>query len=242
MLIKCHFWNYILFILPWLTCLDENITNIKYPTCIANNKYMDCIFKKKRRAIAVKWKSNIYLYCAIKYVNPKKREEINELIGLFCCLFAIFCLLWYWVMWWHTLQKCMLIVGARSMGLTYFLWFSSWTATAAHVKQPNVFHSFWLGEKKQNKKKTFWCVFSLTAFPGSVLRYNFFTKQKNIYILYNTGIHRIHAYNGLSVVLQNSRRPLWIRHTHILLPFQTRPFFVCSLCFSSALCFCWISF
>lgn len=135
---------------------------------IAINKYMDCILKEKESRFCSLKKHRISFleksYCSqakSKHFkancNPfrlhnkvckskKKRQEINEWIGLFCCLFAIFCLSWYWVMWRRTLQKCMLIVWARSMGLTYFLWFSSCTATAAHVKQPNVFHSFLLGE------------------------------------------------------------------------------------------------
>lgn len=65
-------------------------------------------------------------------------------------------------------------------------------------------------------------------------------KKKQHLILYNSGISRIHAYNELSIVLQNYGRSSWIRSTHILLPFQTRPFFFSSLCFPSH--FCRISF
>lgn len=111
--------------------------------------------------------------------HPQKREEINEWIGPFCCLFAIFCLPWNWVMWRRTLQKCMLIVWARSMGLTYFLWFSSWTATAAHVKQPNVFHSFWLW-----KKKLVWmCSFSQSISRKCITIYFFYRVKKKMFYI-----------------------------------------------------------
>lgn len=60
----------------------------------------------------------------------------------FCCAFAIFCLMWVKReleqqirMATHT--QCMLIVWARSMGMTYFLSSASWTATAGHINSPN---------------------------------------------------------------------------------------------------------
>lgn len=64
-------------------------TSLKYPKCIANNKYMHCIFKKKKRAIAVKWKSNISLYCSIKYVSPQKNRG-NKWINWYFLLFVSF--------------------------------------------------------------------------------------------------------------------------------------------------------
>lgn len=138
---------------------------------------------------------------------------MSELVS-FCCFFAaIFCLRWCWVMWWHALQKCMLIVWARSMGLTYFLWFSSWTATAAHVKQPNVFHHFWLGKiacfdacsPSQHFLEVYskWILFNTTMqFTGFPLKIN--------YWLYCGIMDAPHGLEGLI------------------------PFFLSSLCFSSA--------
>lgn len=145
------------------------------------------------------WKHHSNIQHVLLLINTwivflrRRRELLQKKRGnkwinwTFGCLFAIFCLLWYWVMWWHTLQKCMLIVGARSMGLTYFLWFSSWTATAAHVKQPNVFHSFWLGKKKQNnnkKKHACFDVYFLSQHFQEVFYNRIFLQSKNIYIYF----------------------------------------------------------